>query len=1201
MDLCNQVKGLYFHGAASQALVAPFIQNAFLVPQDRETLIAPADFMDSRRFIPSRSFVQLALSTVLLASTAARGQVEIDEGEVYELSPFIVQTEGDRGYLATNAISGTSLNMAIRDIPIPLEVVNRELIEDLQATDFREALAFSAGVYLEDRRDTSGANPGSSAEISPSTAANLNNVFTNTIQIRGYNVPNQQRAGFRVGSIVPKYGIVLGGMTDTANIERLEIVRGPASLLYGINVLSGIVNIIPRRPLSEHRQTLDLSFGSDSFYRAAFDATGPIRKDRLNFRIIGAYQERGDWTDHLSEDRRYLAGQLEWFVTPRVSVYVEAQYGRFQQNGFGPQYFRDNLAGAGVNSIDVRNPYFEPFQFGRDFTEADAERFLEPKPGKEYTFPHLGDGYRISGPDTSYKREEFNAMATLTLVPVDGLNIELGGYYTDVKEDRLLLNMDTFTNTRSVLRPRDSEDEIRRNPITGEITFFRPNEFRGNPEFDPDDPLGYGPGELFVVPNLVDRLRGIDSTWDNRKFGYYYWYEQPSTAETLQLRGRFAYTFETDAGTEIEHTVIGGYQYVKDEVSFVIGAPAIATTYTVGKLDEDPLFFRNIFDYSVIRYEDQPLAIPGNVMRDRLGPDGPDLRNIARSGWFEADLEYKGFYGIYQARMFNDRLTVIAGARRDSYDAEEREYLRALDIWTDSTLGTTLTGEHWGTSQFPILDHLVGFGDRPYVWNPDFPDELNLAIESNIDRLRETMPDGTILPNFERAQRFTSVFGGVSYRISEPLSVYAQYSEGVFPNTGQRDGAYESIPAEQTSNTEIGVKFDFFDRRVSGTISLYRIERENAVYRWNQAPNPGMWYGGANGPPWDTFTGGNFDPAAARGEPGAAKGNAPVTYGVARQYVAQAFEEFGLGSPPTGSGSPVARELNISTISSLNRASNIEPAGTAVYYFVPYDLLEDGGVMQRAFDLAIRDREFDGMPIHYFAGPDIQNFNSPSNSVGAPVTFEEEATGVDGQIVFSPTNNYQLLFSFSHQNRKVVGNGFNLVDPVDIRTGERYSTEYDMWVYVLGPDAFDDPSDPTTTNGKGVNGLDLSFTPSTSLSLWNKYTFTDGALAGLEIAGGARYNGSAPTSIPIGGTDLSINEFPTPPTKSRIDFASTINYTFDWNRVRIRTSLSIRNLFNQRSSENVVTYTDRDGGEQVRRSRVQYGPRTWRLSVTASF
>lgn len=1127
----------------------------------------------------------------------------VDE-DVFLLSAFEVETSRDVGYLSTNAVSGTSLNMAIRDIPIPIEVINQEFITDLHATDAKEALLYSAGVYQTDFRNNSGANAGgTSAEISPSTAASLNNAFTNTIQIRGYNVPNQQRLGFRVGSIVPKYNLVLGGLTDTANTNRQEVVRGPASLLYGINVLSGIVNIIPKKPLGEPLQSVTISVGSDDFMRSSVDLTGPLIRKRLNYRLIGAHHEEGDWTDYRKENRDYLAGQLEWFISSSAKLFLEAQYGDVEIRGFGPKFFRDNLSGAGVNNVDVRNPYYEPFTWGLDFTPEDANRFLSPKDGKAYTFPNLGDSYRISGPDTRYTREEVNFLGLLTVEPMEDLIVELGAYFTSVEENNFTVDLKTFTDTSSVIRPREGMGLTRTHPITGVVTVIRPNEFRENPEYDDNDPKGFGPGELFVVPNLVDRLDGIESTWEDRKFAYYQWYNRPSSVDTWQLRGKFAYSFDTPVkGVDLRHTLTSGYQYILDKVEFVEGGPNLSETYTVGRLAEDPIYFRNIFDYSPLRYDGQTLAIPGRISESRLGAPANELRNVARSGWLEADLEYHGMYAIYQAQVWNDRLTFIGGWRRDTYQVTEREHLRVLDTWVDSELGTTLTNQHQGTTEFAVLDKLIGFGDKPYVPDPDLPDALNESIARDVDLIRSFLPNGTVEDNFTEPQVFESLSGGLNFRLTDSVSLYAQYSEGVFPNTGQRDGAFEPIGAEETNNKEIGLKFDFFDGKISGTISYYIIERKNAVYRWNQAPNPSSWYGGLNGPSWDTFTKHSFfDPAAARGEEGAAKGDAPLSYGVAQQYVQQAFDEFGLGSPPIGSGDPVAKDLGISVVTELIRQSKVEPQGTDVYYFVPYALLEEGGVMKRAFDLAMQDRSYEGSPISYAGGPEVEKFNNPSNTTGANVTFREEATGFDGQIIFSPIDNYQILFSFSHQEREVVGNGFNLVAPVDVRTGETYSTEYDQWVYILGTDAFEDPKDPTTTNGKGVNGLDLSFTPKLSLSLWNKYSFREGAFKGLELAGGLRYSGSAPTSIPIGGNSLDINRFPTPDTKERFVFDTTVNYSFDWLKTRFRLSLGIRNLFDDTYSENIVEYPDGHGGVETRRSRILYDPRSWRLSLTATF
>ena len=229
----------------------------------------------------------LATGLPCLAQDAGDPPAPADE-QVFELSPFTVSTDSDRGYLATNAISGTSLNTPIRDLPMPLEVVNQELIEDLQANDLKEMLEYSAGVNTQSFQINNGSNPSAFNDSSPSST-NLNAAFTNTISIRGYTVPNNQRLGFRVGASVPKYNVLLGGSTDSITAERVEVVRGPQALLYGINVLSGVVNIIPKEPLFSQRTQASLSTGNYDFMRATLDTTGPLIKDRLAYRFIGAY------------------------------------------------------------------------------------------------------------------------------------------------------------------------------------------------------------------------------------------------------------------------------------------------------------------------------------------------------------------------------------------------------------------------------------------------------------------------------------------------------------------------------------------------------------------------------------------------------------------------------------------------------------------------------------------------------------------------------------------------------------------------------------------------------------------------------------------------------------------------------------------------------------------------------------------------
>jgi iron complex outermembrane receptor protein len=262
---------------------------------------------------------------VLATTTTLIGQDDAESGEeVFELSPFEVSVEGDQGYLSTNAISGTSLNTAIRDLPMPLEVINSELIEDLQATDLEESLEYSAGVYTQSFQNNSGANEGAFNDSSPS-ATSLNAAYTNTISLRGYTVPNSQRLGFRVGAIVPRYNVVIGGSTDTITTERIEVVRGPQALLYGINVLSGIVNIIPKEPLFDPAYRVNISTGSYGYRRASIDATGPIIKQKLAYRFLTAYTEQGHWSMFQETEREDYALQFKWRITPKYDLFVEAK------------------------------------------------------------------------------------------------------------------------------------------------------------------------------------------------------------------------------------------------------------------------------------------------------------------------------------------------------------------------------------------------------------------------------------------------------------------------------------------------------------------------------------------------------------------------------------------------------------------------------------------------------------------------------------------------------------------------------------------------------------------------------------------------------------------------------------------------------------------------------------------------------------
>lgn len=1217
------------------------------------------------------------------------------------------------------------MNMLIRDIPMPLEVINQEFIEDLQATDLDEALDYSSGVFTQTFANGSGANATGSAETSPSSAVSVNDPFANAISIRGYSVPNQQRFGFRVGgfAVGEGFSVVLGGATDTVNARRLEVVRGPASLLYGVNVLSGIVNIMPKRPLSEPRATVTAGMGSHGFMRGTADFTGPLIKDKVNYRLMGAYEERDHWTQFRGDRKEYLAGQLEWQINSTTRLFTELQWADQLRTGTGTQYFRDNLAGSSdTNRIDFRNKYGEFIQWGRedmsdimdrdDSDDADVFLIRKTNPMVPYSYGDLGDSYRVSGPDTYFRREEINALVLLEMQPLEGLNVELGGYYTKIDQDEFEVITGTVTGAESSIRPNDTVPfpiisqqnfwirhpevlnvlgltSVPDKPIRSKYGLDEAVGFSVTASDIPDVPAGNIPsittgglGEVFVVPDRAYRAVFPDSTRDstNVKFGRYYWRQTPTEAETIQLRLRAAYEFETGIpfidGGIVKHTIIGGYQYTKDDLMVVSGNPDVedivtqgqieklsgSNAFSNGRLGDDPYLLRkSVFDMTPIRYNGEPVSIPGRlgVSAQDLGPllteyvnDGkqthPDEingHNIARAGWRDVQAEYNGIYGIYQAQLFTDKLTFIAGARQDSYQVEETEMIRLLDgtPFIDPTKTATQTDMYFGSQSLTTLPYLIP-GTQPYSqdkWFSDLPDNLNEEIEREMDLLLEGLGEqGTRSKLFEETQKFVTNTAGLSYRITEDLSMYLTYSEGVFPNQGLRDGNDRPIDAEQTTGKEIGFKFDFFDGKISGTVSFFQIERDNATWNFRQAPQPRGWLGGRFGlseeEAYDRGIYSDFDARSWTSGDGAearyyeenflsgyGQPYQQASYGVHEDFFKQAWRDFLGTEPPENLNIRIIEELtgidfiaanDFGVGGSQENLGEVDP-----YYFadvnrdfvpgkhINADGVDVGLMMKAAFDMALAAKEFDGFSIYYQNNSRNGEFgagNNPSNNLGSLVTFQEETIGVDGQIIVSPTNNYQVIFTYSHQKREVVGNGFNLAPLIDPVTGMQIAgTKYDSWVQVLGEENFSDPTDPTTFNGNGVNGLDLSFVPEWNLSLWNKYRFKEGVLEGLEVAGGVKYFGEAPTSVPIGGTNLRENDFPTPPTPERFEFDASLAYRFTLMGQRCRIALKVNNLLDDRVDEAVVQYADPGGpiDPVYRRTRVYYGPRTYRLQFSMDF
>ena len=1259
-------------------------------------------------------------SAIAYQGYSQEAEAEESDEEIYELSPFTVSTRDDRGYLSTNAVSGTSLNTSIRDLPMALEVINQEFIEDLGALNMDEALEYSAGVETTafELPTWSTGNAANFDDASPS--GNVQAHQGNVLTIRGYRSPNQQRLGFRIGMLVPEYGIVTGGSTNTLNMQRLEVVRGPNSLLYGVNMLTGVVNIVPKTPLSEKRSSAGLTVGSNSLIRGTFDTTGPILSQdhnwgELNYRVMGSAQTNDNLKEFSKYDGTYYAGQLDyWTKNKKFNLFLEYQLADNTSQGIGPKWF---TGPGGVQYF--RNEYGEPIIWTRTYDPDSPDYALIAEPGSmPYEIKDYGFYQNISGPDTWYKSQEENFLALAKLNPFEGLHIEGGVYYSSNESETRDLSFKRFTpgglgSSYFDLRfadafpeydpndtlTRETADAIRLNgdPLSATLldSYFDADTLRNLSHG------GFGFSDIIAVEAPGDSSRynpaGNSGADISRHGARYSWYQWPQTSDSIQARLRAAYDFDSDF-LNSHHTFVVGVNYIEDEISFVHDpkfnflndAPyqeawgdwdGVSLTPSNPRFHRDAVYYRDsVFNPNPIRFAPNTvLGVAGRPSKFRLGhgtqsdedrdgdgaPDRRLLNWVTRSGHTDVALEFSSANALYQGRYFDDRLMLFGGVRYDEYETSEREKLRVVD-WTGAT--GTAPGKPLSESSYPLTTHIIGDGSQPYVPIPalDIPaggtytGTINDAVAADFETIREVYPDGT--RESQPKQTFTTPSFGVSYRVIDPLTVYFTHSEGIFPNSGQRDGNYREIDAERSKSDELGVKFDLWDSKVSGTISAFRIKRENATYRLGVAPNPAGWFGGPahNGA---TYTQA-FDPAVFAGLYGVPEdaealraswpekwsqtisytsrfpprdiGTAPaLVYGLLNVNLERSLEERGytldqirsIKHPVTGE-----RFTNAPSgyLGSYNQGGTYGDFFTRFITFVylfdldilnapPHEdpVIEDmRNVVRAAFEDAY-DGQDERLPQEAMFTGSLQrigDIHNPSQYDGlqtsgagnAPfVTYEEEGTGFDGQIIISPLNNYQIVFNFSRVQREIVGKGFNMVRPID-QWGNDWATGWDAWNWAFHRQNFTDPKDPTTFTGEGVNGIDISFVPQDNLALWNKYSFTDGTLDNLEIFGGVTWAGEAVTSTPLGGRQMRANYFRTPPTAERYEVGAGLGYRFELRDVRWNLRLNINNLLDDTYDANYITYNETDPftGEpftEKRRWERYYPGTTFRLTLMANF
>ncbi|MEH1848750.1 MAG: TonB-dependent siderophore receptor [Nostoc sp.] len=208
-------------------------------------------------------------------------------------------------YRVPNTSIGTKTDTPLRDIPQSIQVIPRQVIEDQGAQNLSDVLQ-NVGVL----------------QYGPSSR------IVDNFTIRGFNTRNTYRNG-----LLDRLGTFGNLKISTTNTERIEVLRGPASVLYGQVTPGGIINVVTKQPLSQPYYATDFTAGSYQFYQPAFDFSGSLTKDAsLLYRLNASYRTSEDFTDFYNEERYFIAPVISWRIGENTKLTFDSEYLNLKQS-----------------------------------------------------------------------------------------------------------------------------------------------------------------------------------------------------------------------------------------------------------------------------------------------------------------------------------------------------------------------------------------------------------------------------------------------------------------------------------------------------------------------------------------------------------------------------------------------------------------------------------------------------------------------------------------------------------------------------------------------------------------------------------------------------------------------------------------------------------------------------------------------------
>lgn len=215
-----------------------------------------------------------------------------------ELNEVVITASKSGEFVQPIGSTATKMEAPLKSVPQSVQIISRRAMDQMQVIRLDDAMRNVSGVTME-------TGFGGRTDI---------------FQIRGFRTSTESifKNGFRNS---------VRTFRETSNIQQLEVMKGPASVLYGVSDPGGMVNITTKKPTAFTFHDIQLTANSFGQYRPAIDFGGALNEEKtLKYRLNAVYENGDTYRDFVSTKRFFVAPAFTYDFSDRTSLTVEAEY-----------------------------------------------------------------------------------------------------------------------------------------------------------------------------------------------------------------------------------------------------------------------------------------------------------------------------------------------------------------------------------------------------------------------------------------------------------------------------------------------------------------------------------------------------------------------------------------------------------------------------------------------------------------------------------------------------------------------------------------------------------------------------------------------------------------------------------------------------------------------------------------------------------